>query len=124
MGRTVRYRGVVKNLFAAFLQAMAFNLKRFLVLEAFRLWPNQEQKPEMHTKRSRLYLHLRISKTENLDNRLFGVLHPIFNSPIVVAWSFMLTNDVFEGVQARCEFGMDGQFLAHKWTLDKKPFCQ
>ena len=32
--KRVRYRGVAKNQFAAFLQAMAFNLKRLLVLEA------------------------------------------------------------------------------------------
>lgn len=31
--KRVRYRGVAKNQFAAFLQAMAFNLKRLLVLE-------------------------------------------------------------------------------------------
>jgi hypothetical protein len=29
----VRYRGVAKNQFAAFLQAMAFHLKRFVVLD-------------------------------------------------------------------------------------------
>lgn len=32
--RRVRYRGIAKNQFAAFLQAMTFNLKRLLVLEA------------------------------------------------------------------------------------------
>ena len=31
--KRVRYCGVAKNQFAAFLQAMAFNLKRLLVLE-------------------------------------------------------------------------------------------
>ncbi len=31
--KRVRYRGVVKNQFAAFLQAMAFNLKRLIVLD-------------------------------------------------------------------------------------------
>ena len=31
--KRVRYRGVAKNQFAAFLQAMSFNLKRLLVLE-------------------------------------------------------------------------------------------
>jgi len=30
----VRYRGVAKNQFAAFLQAMTFNLKRLVVIEA------------------------------------------------------------------------------------------
>jgi IS5 family transposase len=36
--KRVRYRGVAKNQFAAFLLAMAFNLKRLLVLEAKPLW--------------------------------------------------------------------------------------
>src|SRR5690606_5012324 len=31
--KRVRYRGVAKNQFAAFLQAMVFNLKRLLILE-------------------------------------------------------------------------------------------
>lgn len=31
--KRVRYRGVAKNQFAAFLQALTFNLKRLLVLE-------------------------------------------------------------------------------------------
>ena len=34
----VRYRGRVKNQFAAFMGAMCFNLKRLLVLEAHPLW--------------------------------------------------------------------------------------
>jgi transposase, IS5 family len=32
--KRVRYRGVAKNQFAAFLQAMTFNLKRLVVLDA------------------------------------------------------------------------------------------
>jgi IS5 family transposase len=36
--KQVRYRRVAKNQFAAFLQAMAFHLKRLLVLEAKPLW--------------------------------------------------------------------------------------
>ena len=32
--KRVRYRGVAKNQFAAFLQAMVFNLKRLVVLDA------------------------------------------------------------------------------------------
>ena len=32
--KRVRYRGVAKNQFAAFLQALAFNLKRLVVLDA------------------------------------------------------------------------------------------
>ena len=34
----VRYRGLVKNQFAAFLSALVFNLKRLLMLEADPLW--------------------------------------------------------------------------------------
>ncbi len=32
--KRVRYRGLAKNQFAAFLQAMVFNLKRLVVLDA------------------------------------------------------------------------------------------
>ena len=32
--KRVRYRGIAKNQFAAFMQAMVFNLKRLLILDA------------------------------------------------------------------------------------------